>query len=129
MIDSMIRIIVFAITALVFIIVLKENSPHIAVVLTLVSSVILFLFILPFLQQIIIFFKSFSTYTDYKTLYLDVVLKIICIAYISEIASELCKDAGINSIATKIELGGKVIIMCLSLPIINQVLNTVIMIL
>ncbi len=128
-IDSMIKIVIFAIVSMTFIIVLKPTSPQMAVVISLISSIILFLFIMPFLEQIISFFKSFSTYIDFKTLYLDVVFKIICISYICEIAAEICKDAGINALATKVELGGKVLIMCLSLPIISQILNTVIMIL
>ncbi len=127
--DSMVKIVAISIVAIIFILVLKPHNSHLALILTLLTSIIVFLFIMPFFQQVIDFLNSFSNYVDYKTLYLDVVLKIICVSYICEIAVELCKDAGINSIASKIELGGKVLIMVLSLPIIEEVLKTVIIIL
>ncbi len=128
-VDSMIKIVMFGLVCCIFIIVLKPTSPHISLLLSLAASIMLFLFIMPFLNEIINFFKSFSTYIDFKTLYLDIVLKIICISYICEIGAEICKDANINSVASKIELGGKILIMCLSMPIVSEVLNTVLMIL
>ncbi len=127
--DSMMKVVVFAIVSVIFILILKPNNPHIATILTLLVSCIIFLFITPFLEQVILFFNTFSDYMNYKTLYIDVVLKIICISYLCEFGAEICKDAGISSVATKIELGGKILIMCLSLPIISEVLKTVITIL
>ena len=41
------------------------------------------------------------------------------------ITAELCKDAGENAIAAKIELGGKLIILAMAIPIINSLLNLV----
>ncbi len=127
--DSMMKIVIFSIISILFILILKPNSPHISSIVMLLASVMIFLFITPFLEQIVLFFNSFSSYMNYKTLYIDIVLKIICISYICEFGAEICKDAGINSIATKIELGGKILIMCLSLPIISEVLKTVMTIL
>ncbi len=127
--DSMIKIVLTAFVAIIFILVLKPNNAHLSTVLALITSVIIFIFITPYIKQIVDLFNSFSTYIDFKTLYLDVVLKIICVSYICEIAVSLCKDAGISSIASKIELSGKILIMVLSLPIISEVLKTVITIL
>ncbi len=127
--DSMIKIVMIAIVSVIFILVLKPQNSHLSLILTLLTSVILFLFITPFLEEVVSLVKSFQTYIDFKNLYLDVVLKIICVSYICEIGVDLCKDAGISSIATKIEMGGKVLIMILSLPIIQEVLKTVITIL
>lgn len=127
--DSMIKIVMISIISVIFILILKPNNSHIALMLTLLTSVVLFLFITPFLEEVVSLVKSFQTYIDFKNLYLDVVLKIICVSYICEIGVDLCKDAGISSIATKIEMGGKVLIMILSLPIIQEVLKTVITIL
>ena len=50
-------------------------------------------------------------------------------AYITEFGSQICKDMGENSIASKIELGGKVIIMILGLPILTALTETILEIL
>ena len=57
--------------------------------------------------------------------YIGVVLKIMGIAYISQFASELCRDAGEGAIASKIEVAGKIIIMTISMPIIYSLLEVV----
>lgn len=123
--DIIVKIVIFSIISVVFIIILKPYNAHISILLTLISSIIIFLFIIPYISQIIDLFDYFSNYIDFKTLYIDVVLKIICVSYICELGAELCKDAGISSIATKIEMSGKILIMILSIPIISEVLTTV----
>lgn len=56
---------------------------------------------------------------------LKVLLKILIIGYITQFASELCKDAGASSIATKIETGGKLLIVSVSLPIFSTLLHII----
>ena len=44
-------------------------------------------------------------------------------AYIAEFGVQLCKDAGENSIAAKVELSGKILIMVVSAPVLLAVLD------
>lgn len=120
-----IKICVIGIVSVIFSLMIKKVSPQMATLLSLCTGILIFLIILPILSEIVVMFKSFATFVDYKTLYMDIVIKIICVCYISEIAAELCSDAGEGAIAKKIEMGAKVIIMVLSLPIINEILKTV----
>lgn len=41
----------------------------------------------------------------------------------------ICKDVGENAIGAKVDLGGKVIIIAMSIPIISSMLETVLQIL
>lgn len=59
-------------------------------------------------------------------IYLETILKIIGIAYIAEFGAQITKDAGQNSIAAKIELAGKILIMVMAIPIIGAIIETVI---
>lgn len=61
--------------------------------------------------------------------YFTLVVKIIGIAYITQLASEICKDAGQNAVALKVELAGKIFVMLLTVPIISQFLQMIIEIL
>jgi len=63
------------------------------------------------------------------SIYLTTVLKVIGIAYIAEFGSQICKDSGEGAIASKIELGGKVLMMVLALPILTALLEAVLAIL
>lgn len=56
----------------------------------------------------------------YKT-----VMKITGIAYVTQSASELCKDAGEGALSGKVELFGKVLICAAALPAITALMQVV----
>ena len=57
--------------------------------------------------------------------FLVLLLKITGIAFLTEFAVSICKDAGESAIATKIDMGGKVVIISMSIPILAGLLETV----
>ena len=61
--------------------------------------------------------------------FLGILIKITGIAILSEFTTSICKDAGEGAIATKVDLGGKIIIMSMSIPIISSLLETILKIL
>ena len=70
-------------------------------------------------------YKHSEIQTGVNLFHIEIVLKIIGISYICQFAADICKDAGEASIAGKIELGGKIIIISLSMPIIYNLLDLV----
>ena len=56
-------------------------------------------------------------------------LKITGIAIITEFAVSICTDAGEKAIAAKVEIGSKVVIIAMSIPIISSLLELIIEIL
>ena len=50
-------------------------------------------------------------------------IKITGISILTEFAVSVCKDMGESAIANKVDLGGKLIIVSLSIPIISAVLS------
>ena len=55
--------------------------------------------------------------------YMEIILKTLAIAYITQISSEMCRECGENSIAFGIETVGKIEIVILSLPLINSIIS------
>ena len=55
--------------------------------------------------------------------YMEIILKTLAIAYMTQISSELCKESGENSIAFCIETVGKIEIIILGLPLINNIIS------
>lgn len=58
--------------------------------------------------------------------YFTIILKVIGISYIAEIATQITKEAGQSSIASKIEIAGKVIIIGMAIPIITAIIQFVV---
>ena len=61
--------------------------------------------------------------------FLNLLIKITGIAFLTEFAVSICKDSGESAIASKIDIGGKVTIIAISIPIISSLLETVIKVL
>ncbi|MDD7113252.1 MAG: SpoIIIAC/SpoIIIAD family protein [Lachnospiraceae bacterium] len=57
--------------------------------------------------------------------YLRILFKLLAIAFVCQIASNICQDLGYQSISFQIELIGKLSILTLSIPIINSLLETI----
>lgn len=122
---DMIQIVIFGIIASVLYIVLKDTNGTFSFVLLLVTGIAIFLSIF---QQIGIVFQMIYTLGERASIegmYLETILKIIGIAYIAELGSNIVKDAGLESVATKIELAGKIFILILAVPIITAVVDTI----
>ena len=57
--------------------------------------------------------------------FLTLLIQITGIAFLTEFSVSLCKDSGETAIANKIDLGGKVLIIVISIPIITALLETI----
>lgn len=116
--------------ASVFIIVLlKQYKPEFVVHISILAGILIFLMILPKLSAILELLNNFTEKLGVNSQFFGILLKITGIAYLAEFASNICKDSGETAIATKVELGAKVIIIAMSIPILGAVLETIIEIL
>ncbi len=122
---EILQIVGLGIVSAVIIIVLKAQKPEIAVQISIITGIVIFLLVASKLSAVLDMLQSFSDKAHIDPAYFTTVIKIIGIAYIAEFGSEVCKDAGEVSIASKIELAGKVIIVVLAVPIITSLLELI----
>ncbi len=113
------------ISAAVFAVFIRGWKPELAMQVSLVATVVILASVLPYLKIIVEMLRDISQQAGIESRYINVILKVIGIAYIAQFASELCRDAGESAIASKIEVGGKIIIMTISMPIIYSLLEVV----
>lgn len=121
--EDIFKIVAFAIISVVLILLLKEQKPEIALLLTIVSSIILLIFALNKVSSVFELLNDLASKSGINSEFLKIILKVTIIAYIVEFGKNICIDAGQSSIATKLEMAGKVIIVVLSLPIISSLVN------
>lgn len=57
--------------------------------------------------------------------YITVLLKMAGIAYLSQFAVNLCRDAGQGAIAGQISFAGKISMLIISLPVLEAVIKTI----
>ena len=107
-------------------IILKNTSPGFAIMISLAVAVLIFLIIMPQLLALVGLIGLITEHLSHGQEYILVMVQIIGIAYVAEFGSQLCQDAGEGSIAAKIELAGKVIIMGVAAPIIITLVEQVV---
>lgn len=123
------QIVGLGLIATILIVIIKETRPEFAILISIVTGVIIFSLILNKLVYVVDTISTLSNRVDVNISYFNTILKIIGMAYIVEFASQISKDAGQESIAMKIELGGKVLIMVLAIPILLALMDLIIKIL
>lgn len=123
---EIVHIVSLAFVVTLLILIIKFQKPEIAVQLSLTVAVIIFLMVVNKLGVIISLFQDLAEKAQISQLYLNTILKVIGIAYITEFGSQVCRDAGEGAIAGKVELAGKILVMVMAIPIIALVLNTIV---
>ena len=73
--------------------------------------------------------KSLASKANINSEFLGIILKITGIAILTEFAVSICQDSGESSIANKIDIGGKIMIITISFPIISSLLETILKVL
>ena len=126
---DIVKIIGIGLIALIIIVIIKQYKPEFAIYVSLGAGILIFALIAAKMSGIIDILKSLASKTAINSDFLVLLIKITGIAILTEYAINICKDAGENAIASKIDLGGKVLIMSMSIPIMSSLLETIIKIL
>ncbi|OKZ56778.1 MAG: stage III sporulation protein AD [Clostridium sp. 26_21] len=126
---DVIKIIGIGLLALIIIVILKQYKPEFAIYVSMIAGVLILVLAIQKLTGIINLLQSLANKTYINKSFLSILLKITGIAFITEFAVSICSDAGEKAIASKIEIGSKVIIIAMSIPIIKSLLELVIEIL
>ena len=102
----------------------KERNKEAAVIVSLATGIIIFLFAVSRIAAVIEVLWKLATRAQVNLFYLTTVLKIIGISYIEEFGAQVCRDAGEGATAGKIEFAAKILVMVLALPIIVAILES-----
>ena len=113
--------IVVVMLALPFRIIKGEYSLY----LSLAGCILIFYFVLGKMQQVIELMEKIGTSLPIESGYLEILIKIIGITYITEFSADLCKDAGYSALASQIAIAGKLSVLGISMPVNTALLEMV----
>lgn len=127
--EDIVKIIGVGLLAVVIIIILKQYKPEFAIYVSMIAGIIILFLVIDKLAGVINLLTNLSNKANMNTQFLGVILKITGIAILIEYATSISKDSGETAVANKIELGGRIVIIAISIPIISSLLETIIKIL
>ena len=126
---DIIKIIGIGLISLIIIIIVKQYRPEFVIYVSIIAGAIILMLIMDKVSSIINLLTALSNKTVVNNEFLTLLIKITGIAFLTEFSVSLCKDSGETAIANKIDIGGKVIIISMSIPIRASLLETIIKIL
>ena len=123
---EVIKIAGISIFAVIMIIILKNYRPEMALVLSIITGIGIMLYAISKMSSVINVLNDLVSKSGVNTDFLLIIIKVIGIAYIVEFGKNVCIDAGQSSIATKLEMAGKVVIVVLTIPLISSLVNVLV---
>ena len=127
--NEIIKILGIGLVALIVIVIIRQYRPEFSIYVSLLAGAIILYFTMDKIAGIINLLKSISEKSGINNKFLTILIKMTLIAFLAEFGISVCKDAGETAIATKLELGSKVIIISMSIPIISNLLEVILKIL
>ena len=124
--ESIIKIIGISLISVIIALIIKQYRPELAIYVSIITGCIILYMIIDKLGDIIELLKNISSKAGVNSQFLGILLKMTGVAILAEFAINICRDAGEGAIASKVEIGSKIIIISMSIPIISNLLNIIV---
>ena len=105
---------------------LKKYSPEYSMLMIIMTGIFLIFNILKMLDPVFSEIKKLSENLGIFKDHIFILLKVLAISFLTQFSSDTCIDAGQTSLASKIEIAGKVLILSASLPLLKEIINIIV---
>jgi stage III sporulation protein AD len=126
---EIVQVVGLGLIATVLVIILREYRPEMAMQVSLVAGVVIMLLVIDRIVGAVHVITETAVGAGINLVYLQTLLRVIGIAYLAEFGAQVCRDAGEGSIASRIELAAKVIILVMAVPIVVEIMESILLLL
>lgn len=123
---SIYTVVILSLLVCIVILTLKNHNPSVGFIVSVAFSSILLIVVMPKLNSILHTLNNVSAKAGIGSELFTVLIKCLGITYLTEWGENFCKDAGQNALSLKIQLFGKIGIVIIIIPIIEEILNNII---
>ncbi len=121
----MVQIAAAGIIAVILAIIFKKGKEEFSLYISIAACVLILIWGMGKLEVIFDAIDRLQGYIKINQAYVNILIKIIGITYVTEISASLCRDSGYQAIGEQIELVGKLAILAISMPIMLAILDTI----
>ncbi|MCM1497777.1 MAG: stage III sporulation protein AD [Clostridium sp.] len=119
------KIIIGVIIGVLLALKLKNLNSSMWVYLSLGLSMFVLFYILNRLSFVLDFLDDVMGDIGLESGYFEILIKIIGISYLCEFTANICRESGFVAVAGQIEIGGKLTMMVMSMPILMAIVDTI----
>lgn len=114
---DIVQLVGFGVVSALLALTLRQSRPEMALVLSLVAGLVLFSAAVGKLGDVIDAMAGLAERAELSDSIFSLLLRIIGVASLCELGAQLCRDAGEGGIAAKIEMGGKLMVLVMAMPV------------
>ncbi len=103
----------------------QTGKKEFSLLIAIVTGMIIFFYAVSKLSGVVSMMQSLQKLMEIDEKYIELLIKMIGITYVSEFSSNICRDAGYQGIGKQIEMFGKLCIFGVSLSVIHSLINLV----
>lgn len=119
------RIAALAVCETVLYLLLKRYKPEMCPLCEISAVIALFFMILPEIRHLKTLTAELTGTAGIQGDYLEILLKVLGLALITEICADMCRDSGQSALGTKIEFFGTVSVLTAAIPLFKAVLQLI----
>ena len=122
---SFVGIMFLGIAAALMAVMLKQGKNEYCVYMIVAVTVCLSFFIISGMRTILEAIEKIKTYIHFDEAYLNTLIKIVGISYLTQFSTDLCKDCGYQALSNQLQIFGKISVLAVSMPVILSLLETI----
>ena len=116
----MLKIVLIALITVLLSAIIKNKNAEFSTIITICGGVLIFMCVFDLLEEVVVFFLESSENLSVDIDIIKLAIKIIGVGYITEFTADIVEDFGSKTIASKVVLGGKIVVCGITLPIIKK---------
>ena len=119
--DLMVKVAEGAITAAVLGVVLRKNTPELALLLALAAGLWMVALVADGLGAVVALMEELTSLAGLSEELLEPVVKTVALSILTRLTAEVCKSAGEGGVAAFVETAGTVLALVVALPLVRAV--------
>ena len=119
--DLMVKVAAGAITAAVLGVVLRKNTPELALLLALAAGLWMVALVADGLGAVVALMEELTSLAGLSEELLEPVVKTVALSILTRLTAEVCKSAGEGGVAAFVETAGTVLARVVALPLVRAV--------
>ena len=119
--DLLVKVEAGAITAEVLGVVLRKNTPELALLLALAAGLWMVALVADGLGAVVALMEELTSLAGLSEELLEPVVKTVALSILTRLTAEVCKSAGEGGVAAFVETAGTVLALVVALPLVRAV--------
>ncbi len=118
-------VMLFGIASALLAVLLGQIKGEYSVYIILAAGIFLFVFILSRMNTVISAVNQMKSYIHFEDAYINILIKIVGISYLTQFSADLCRDCGYHLLANQLQIFGKISVLAVSMPVVLSLLETI----